>query len=259
MPYTVLGLSRCAFEMIGPRSGSLSSPCWKNIAAWKLCTGLGCSKNRGFLLISLLAELISVTGSWGALAKYSASLQSQAKAPDIPSRSLRASKHELSASLNAQAQAPDDPYPLHPHGAPREFVLASSVFKRVLPRFYTKCHSHPSFHYVSHDHSHLLTRRSFKQSYVGIVRFEVFVRHLRIRIVIQGVAVFIVLAWVTACLIACVSPLILVVTLYISFRMYHLSMWHMMCVHFESFIGLLCIIVLAWHIFPWLSPFVIRL
>ena len=64
-----------------------------------------------------------------ALAKYSASLQSQAKAPDIPSRSLRASKHELSVSLNAQTQAPDDPCPLHPHGAPSEFVLTSSVFK----------------------------------------------------------------------------------------------------------------------------------
>ena len=91
-------------------------------------------------------------------------------------------------SLNAQAQAPDDPCPLHLHGAPREFVLTSSVLKRVLPRFYIKRHSHPSFHYASHDHSHLLTCRSFKQSYMGIVRFEVFVRHLRIRIVSQGVA-----------------------------------------------------------------------
>ncbi len=29
---------------------------------------------------------------------------------------------------------------------------------------------------------------------------------------------------------------------------------YMMCVHFENFIGLLCIIVLTWHFFPWLSP-----
>ena len=32
-PYTVLGLSRCALEMIGPRSGSFARPCWKNIEA----------------------------------------------------------------------------------------------------------------------------------------------------------------------------------------------------------------------------------
>ena len=80
--------------------------------------------------------------------------------------------------LNAQTKAPDDPCPLHPHGTPREFVLTSCVFKGVLPRFYTKSHSHPSFHYVSHDHSYLFTCRSFKQS-MGIVPFEVFVRHLR--------------------------------------------------------------------------------
>ena len=97
-----------------------------------------------------------------ALAKYSVSLQSQAKEPVIPSMSLRASKRELSTNLNVQTQAPDDPCPLHPHGAPREFVLKSSVFKRVLPRFYTNRHSHPSFHYVSHDHSYLLTCRTFK-------------------------------------------------------------------------------------------------
>ena len=50
------------------------------------------------------------------------------------------------------------------------------------------CHSHPSFPYVSHDHAHLLTCRSLKQSYMGIVRLEVLVRRLRIRIVSQGVA-----------------------------------------------------------------------
>ena len=105
-------------------------------------------------------------------------LQVQVKTPDILYRSLRASKHDLSVSLNAQTQAADDPCPLHPRGVPREFVLTLSVFKRVLPRFYTKSHSHPSFHYVSHDHSYLFTCRSFKQS-MGIVPFEVFVRHLR--------------------------------------------------------------------------------
>ena len=100
---------------------------------------------------------------------------------------MRASKHELSASLNAQAQAPDDLCPLYPHGVPREFGLTSSVFNQVLPRFYSKRHSHPSFPYTSHDHAHLLTCRSLKQSYTGIVSLEVFVRRLRIRIVSQGV------------------------------------------------------------------------
>ena len=91
--------------------------------------------------------------------------------------------------LNVQAQAPDDPCPLYPHGVPREFDLTSSVFNQVLPRFYfySECHSHPSFPYTSHDHAHLLTRRSLKQSYMGIVRFEIFVRRLQIRIVSQGV------------------------------------------------------------------------
>ena len=133
-----------------------------------------------------------------AIAQYTASLQAQtkapdipsrsAKAPDIPSRSLRASKHELSASLNAQAEAPDDPCPLHPHVAPREYGLTSSVSNQVLPRFASMRHSHPSFPYASHDHAHLLTCRSLEQSYTGNVRLEVFVRRLLIRIVSQGVA-----------------------------------------------------------------------
>ncbi len=51
-------------------------------------------------------------------------------------------------SLNAQSQGPDVPCSLHPHGVPREFGLTSSVFNQVLSRFYSKCHRHPSFHYV---------------------------------------------------------------------------------------------------------------
>ena len=82
--------------------------------------------------------------------------------------------------------SPDDLCPQYPHGVPLEFGLTSSVFNQVLSRFYSKRHRHPSFHYVSHDHTHLLTCLSLKQSYMGIVRFEVFVRRLRIRIVSQG-------------------------------------------------------------------------
>jgi hypothetical protein len=123
-----------------------------------------------------------------AFAQYVDSLQSQTKVPDIPPRSLRVSKYDLSSNLNAQTQDPDDSCPLHPHGVPREFGLTSSVFNQVLPRFYSKCHIHPSFPYVSHDHDHLLTCLCLKQSYVGIVRLEVFVRRLRIRIVSQGVS-----------------------------------------------------------------------
>ncbi len=77
--------------------------------------------------------------------------------------------------------SPEDPCPLHPHGDPCESDLTSSVFNQVF-----KSHSHPSFHYVSHDHTHL-TSRSLKQSYPGIVLFEVFVRSLLVRIVSQGV------------------------------------------------------------------------
>ena len=40
---------------------------------------------------------------------------------------------------------------------------------------------------MSRNHVHLLTWRSLKQSYTDIVRFQVFVRRLQIRIVSQGV------------------------------------------------------------------------
>ena len=46
---------------------------------------------------------------------------------------------------------------------------------------------YPHLVYASHHHAHLLTCCSLKQSYVGIVPLEVFVRRLRIRIVSQGV------------------------------------------------------------------------
>ena len=84
---------------------------------------------------------------------------------------------------------------------------------------------------------------------MGIVRFEVFARRLRIRMVSQGVVcvykVSVVLVLMVSWLIVCVSSFLPAVTLHISFWMYHLPKRHMMCVHFESFIGLLCIIVLA--------------
>ena len=100
---------------------------------------------------------------------------------------IRSSLSTRIPNLNAQDQTPDDPCTLYPHGVPREFGLTTSVFNQVLTRFYSKCHSHPSIPYVSHDRVYLLTCHSLKQSYMGIVRFEVFVRRLRILIVSQGV------------------------------------------------------------------------
>ncbi len=55
---------------------------------------------------------------------------------------------------------------------------------------------------------------------------------------------------IVASLFGCVFTTILGVTPYIPFCMYHLAKRHMMCVHFERFTVLLCIIVLAWHFSP---------
>jgi hypothetical protein len=58
---------------------------------------------------------------------------------------------------------------------------------------------------------------------------EVFVRRLRIRIVRQGVT-YVFSVGLGGHLIACVSSLVLPVTLYVSFCMYHLPKRHMMWV-----------------------------
>ena len=111
---------------------------------------------------------------------------------------------------------------------------------QVLPRLHTKSHSHPSFHYTTHDHTYLLTCLSLKQSYTGIVHFEVFVRRLRIRIVSEGVSCVQNVVFVVTCFFGCVSlPLLVVLPsmyvciyhLCISIGLYHLPQRHMMCVH----------------------------
>ena len=50
-----------------------------------------------------------------------------------------------------------------------------------------KCHNHPFFLSTSHDNVHLRLIRSLDPPYPGTLRFEVFVRRLRIRIVSRGV------------------------------------------------------------------------
>jgi hypothetical protein len=52
---------------------------------------------------------------------------------------------------------------------------------------FMKRHNHPFFPSVSHDIAHFLLSSSLQQPYPGTLRFEVFVRRLRIRIVRQGV------------------------------------------------------------------------
>ena len=109
-------------------------------------------------------------------------------------------------------------------------LVSWSVFNQVLTRFYSNRHSHPSFPYVSHDHVHLLICLSLKQSCMVIVRLEVlFVVH-GFELLVRVWPMSLVLVLVVPYLIPCVSSLIFVVTLNMSFCMYHLSKRHMMCV-----------------------------
>jgi hypothetical protein len=61
---------------------------------------------------------------------------------------------------------------------------------------------------------------------------------------------FIVLVLEVHILFWWLSLTILVVPLYLSFCIYHLSKRHMMCVRFENFTGFLYIIVTSWHFSP---------
>ncbi len=54
----------------------------------------------------------------------------------------------------------------------------------------------------------------------------------------------------SSCLFGCVFTSILAVTLFIPSCVVHLPKRHMMCSHFESFTGFLCIIVISWHFSP---------
>jgi hypothetical protein len=62
--------------------------------------------------------------------------------------------------------------------------------------------------------------------------------------------VYIVMTLIVCGLFGCVFTPILVVTLCIPFCVDHLTKRHMMCVHFESFTGLLYIIVISRHFSP---------
>ena len=62
----------------------------------------------------------------------------------------------------------------------------TTVFNQVLLGLFMKRHNHPVLHPSSHDNAHCRLSFSFNQPYPGTLRFEVFIRRLRIRIVSQG-------------------------------------------------------------------------
>ena len=92
------------------------------------------------------------------------------------------------------------------------------------------CHNHLSFPYTSHDHVNLLTCLSLlKQSYTGIDSWRFLFVVYGFELLVRVCPVSLLLVLVVVCLIACVSSLVLVVTLYLSFCIYHLHKLHMMC------------------------------
>ncbi len=103
-----------------------------------------------------------------------------------------------------------------------------------LGRLSMKCHIHHlHLQFVSQDNAHLLPIRNHKSPYKDFLHSEVHVRRLRIRIVSQSVVCVHSVDLGSCCLVrVCFfTDSSLVVPLYISFCMNHLSNRHMMGVH----------------------------